>query len=63
MLQWGRAFSSAEIGLVDGCEFPEGRKLQWGRAFSSAEIFSPIDEIKSKSKSFNGAALFQARKL
>ena len=36
-LQWGRAFSSAEISLIlDDADAK--RLLQWGRAFSSAEI-------------------------
>ena len=61
-LQWGRTFSSAERS--DDCQNArQGRWLQWGRTFSSAErgaLASTVFEVRF---SFNGAALFQVRKV
>jgi len=61
LLQWGRAFSSAEIGnkvLLLHCD----DLLQWGRAFSSAEMQQVKTSHYRLFLGFNGAALFQARK-
>jgi len=60
-LQWGCAFSSAEIDyLLAEMEYKSG--LQWGCAFSSAEIPSLLAKQILAYKCFNGAALFQAQK-
>ena len=60
-LQWGRAFSDAEISIKTG-EKTLKTGLQWGRAFSDAEI-PPIKSRASITVSgFNGAAPFQTRK-
>ena len=43
-LQWGRRFSSAEMGLRGG-PLPSAPLLQWGRRFSSAEMSVPAAYI------------------
>ena len=61
-LQWGRTFSSAEISANFKIKLAKNR-LQWGRTFSSAEIpVSKHGRLESFA-GFNGAALFQVRKL
>jgi len=63
MLQWGCAFSSAEILEIFFCVLLSFNLLQWGCAFSSAEILLNPSKLRgSPIKGFNGAALFQAQK-
>ena len=48
---------------LDGCSWhPAGATLQWGRALSSAETGPPEPESEPLVNSFNGAALFRARR-
>jgi len=59
-LQWGRAFSSAEIAHAKlspylSCSFN-------GAALFQARKWAPQATVLFHSNSFNGAALFQARK-
>jgi len=61
-LQWGCAFSSAEIKRETKMSYTTVL-LQWGCAFSSAEIALDYISNDIHSLGFNGAALFQAQKL
>jgi len=61
-LQWGCAFSSAEIGALATEEGIQLVGLQWGCAFSSAEIAAMNYICSLEFRGFNGAALFQAQK-
>ena len=62
-LQWGRTFSSAESRQSAVRQPLREKALQWGRTFSSAESpFSESNDISILSR-FNGAALFQVRKV
>ena len=61
-LQWGRTFSSAESEEWRQCS-PTGLGLQWGRTFSSAERITSQSQSQNHQNRFNGAALFQVRKV
>ena len=61
-LQWGRTLSSAEVRTA----FPSQENwctLQWGRTLSSAEVTCAEISPPRLFACFNGAALFQVRKL
>ena len=61
-LQWGRTLSSAE--RTNKSRMRRGReKLQWGRTLSSAERSKPCRANTRTLTGFNGAALFQVRKV
>ena len=62
-LQWGRTFSSAES--LDGGDDTDSPQvtLQWGRTFSSAESLQFFILLLRQNLIFNGAALFQVRKV
>ena len=61
LLQRGRAISSAEVCLYPG-DIAKAERLQRGRAISSAEVLVLAGAVFVPPKSFNGAALFQARR-
>ena len=61
-LQWGCAFSSAEIPWATNTNRKTGNRLQWGCAFSSAEMTAITTWLVLCVICFNGAALFQAQK-
>ena len=61
-LQWGRTFSSAERAIT-ASDGTANSLLQWGLTFSSAESANPNRGTPNRLASFNGAALFQVRKV
>ena len=63
MLQWGRTLSSAERAEERVVAPAKVVRLQWGRTLSSAESQRIGEVITLASHGFNGAALFQVRKV
>ena len=61
-LQWGRTFSSAERNFEPVAPNIIAA-LQWGRTFSSAERNGRPHGKWKTARRFNGAALFQVRKV
>ena len=60
MLQWGRAYKSAELQPFQSPK-EEAKPLQWGRAYKSAELLRADASLSVNMGSFNGAALTRAR--